>query len=105
MAEAETTVGGAIDRAFVEEFAQRWHEAWNSQDVAKVLACMETDIVYDDDAWPTTMRGSSSNIRGVPFPTCASRWSTGLTSIRTRPRWPGTGVALRHIPGGSTRRA
>src|SRR5216683_3787320 len=57
MAEAETTVGGAIDRAFVEEFAHRWHEAWNSQDVAKVLACMETDIVYDDDAWPTTMRG------------------------------------------------
>jgi steroid delta-isomerase-like uncharacterized protein len=53
----QSTVAAGIDRAFLEDFSQRWLDAWNSQDADKVLACMADDIVYDDDAWPTTMRG------------------------------------------------
>ena len=52
-----STAVATIDSAFLEDFGQRWLEAWNSQDAEKVLACMAEDIVYDDDAWPTTMRG------------------------------------------------
>jgi steroid delta-isomerase-like uncharacterized protein len=51
------TFAEPIDRAFVEEFAERWLEAWNSHDAEKVLAMMAEDIVYDDSAWPRTMRG------------------------------------------------
>jgi steroid delta-isomerase-like uncharacterized protein len=53
----EGTVVTGVDRAFVEDFGQRFLDAWNSHDADKVLACMAEDIVYDDDAWPTTMRG------------------------------------------------
>jgi steroid delta-isomerase-like uncharacterized protein len=53
----QSTAVATIDPAFLEDFGQRWLEAWNSQDAEKVLACMAEDIVYDDDAWPTTMRG------------------------------------------------
>ena len=53
----QSTAVAMIDPAFLEDFGQRWLEAWNSQDADKVLACMAQDIVYDDDAWPTTMRG------------------------------------------------
>jgi steroid delta-isomerase-like uncharacterized protein len=47
----------AVDQAFVEEFAVRWGEAWNSHQPDRLLALMAEDIVYDDSAWPTTMRG------------------------------------------------
>jgi steroid delta-isomerase-like uncharacterized protein len=57
VAEAQPTVSAPVDRAFVEEFHQRWLEAWNSHDADKVLACLAEDIVYDDSGWPTTMRG------------------------------------------------
>lgn len=50
-------VAEPVDRVFVEEFAERWLDAWNSQDADKVLALMADDIVYDDSAWPNTMRG------------------------------------------------
>ena len=53
----QSTAVAMVDREFLDDFGQRWLEAWNSQDADKVLACMAQDIVYDDDAWPTTMRG------------------------------------------------
>ena len=53
----QSTVAPPINHAFLEDFAQRWLEAWNTQNADKVLACMAEDIVYNDDAWPTTMRG------------------------------------------------
>jgi steroid delta-isomerase-like uncharacterized protein len=62
-AEAQTTVGGPVDRAFVEEFTQRWLEAWNSHDDEKVLACLAEDTVIDDSGWPRTMRGYA-DVRG-----------------------------------------
>lgn len=55
----QSTTAAPIDRAFLGDFMPRWLEAWNSQNADKVLACMAEDIVYDDDAWPTTMRGHS----------------------------------------------
>jgi steroid delta-isomerase-like uncharacterized protein len=56
MAQQEATLAEPADQAFVDDFAQRWLEAWNSQDAEKVLGLMADDIVYDDSAWPDTMR-------------------------------------------------
>jgi steroid delta-isomerase-like uncharacterized protein len=47
----------AVDEAFVRDFLERQFEAWHAHDPEKVLALMNDDIVYDDSAWPTTMRG------------------------------------------------
>jgi steroid delta-isomerase-like uncharacterized protein len=57
MAQKEATLAEPVDQAFVDDFAERWLEAWNSQDAEKVLGLMADDIVYDDSAWPDTMRG------------------------------------------------
>jgi steroid delta-isomerase-like uncharacterized protein len=57
MAVEQATATGAVDLAFVEDFAERWAQAWNSHDPEKLLALMTEDIVYDDSSWPTTMRG------------------------------------------------
>lgn len=46
-----------VDESFTQDFASRWAEAWNSHDPDQLLALMTEDIVYDDSAWPTTMRG------------------------------------------------
>jgi steroid delta-isomerase-like uncharacterized protein len=54
----ETQVQQAgVDREFVDDFVSRWIEAWNSHEPERVLDLMTEDIVYDDSAWPTTMRG------------------------------------------------
>jgi steroid delta-isomerase-like uncharacterized protein len=47
----------AVDRGFVAEFVQRWEAAWNSHEPDRLLELMTEDIVYDDSAWPRTMRG------------------------------------------------
>ncbi len=47
----------AIDAAWVRDFADQWLAAWNSHEPERLLALMTDDIVYDDTAWPTTMRG------------------------------------------------
>ena len=57
MAQTETTQRQELDQAWVEEFLQRWEAAWNSHEPDRVLELMTEDIVYDDSAWPTTMRG------------------------------------------------
>jgi steroid delta-isomerase-like uncharacterized protein len=49
--------GREIDQAWVEDFAKRWVAAWNSHQPERLLELMTEDIVYDDSAWPTTMRG------------------------------------------------
>jgi steroid delta-isomerase-like uncharacterized protein len=46
-----------IDLDFLTGFAQRWDPAWNSHQPDRVLELMTEDIVYDDSAWPRTMRG------------------------------------------------
>ncbi len=57
MAQTETTQRQDIDQAWVEEFVKRWEAAWNSHEPDRLLELMTDDIVYDDSAWPTTMRG------------------------------------------------
>jgi steroid delta-isomerase-like uncharacterized protein len=56
---AETSVQptAGIDLDFLAGFVDRWEAAWNSHQPDRVLELMTEDVVYDDDAWPTTMRG------------------------------------------------
>jgi steroid delta-isomerase-like uncharacterized protein len=53
----EATQAQQIDLTWVEEFGARWLDAWNSHEPDRLLDLMTEDIVYDDSAWPRTMRG------------------------------------------------
>src|ERR671933_2889028 len=57
MAETGATQAEELDHAWVEGFAKRWEAAWNSHEQTRLLELMTDDIVYDDSASPTTMRG------------------------------------------------
>jgi steroid delta-isomerase-like uncharacterized protein len=57
MTQHDLAIEQAIDPAWLAGFAQSWLEAWNSHEPDTLLALMTDDIVYDDSAWPTTMRG------------------------------------------------
>jgi steroid delta-isomerase-like uncharacterized protein len=48
---------------FLAGFIERWEAAWNSHQADRVLELMTEDIVYDDSAWPRTMRGHG-DVRG-----------------------------------------
>src|SRR5205823_13695035 len=54
---AEITATEAIAVQRVDDFVTRWLDAWNSRQPERVLELMADDIVYDDSAWPRTMRG------------------------------------------------
>jgi steroid delta-isomerase-like uncharacterized protein len=54
---AQATEAQTVDTAWLEEFLGRWAAAWNSHEQERVLELMTDDIVYDDSAWPQTMRG------------------------------------------------
>jgi steroid delta-isomerase-like uncharacterized protein len=56
MAEVAQDQGG-VDQAFVDDFVPRWADAWKSHQPERLLELMTEDIVYDDSAWPATMRG------------------------------------------------
>ncbi|NKY76839.1 SnoaL-like domain-containing protein [Rhodococcus opacus] len=55
----EQTSAQKLDPAWVDEFAELWGNAWNAHDPAQVLELLTDDIVYDDSAWPKTMRGKA----------------------------------------------
>jgi len=57
MTQHDVATAEKLDPAWVEEFIPQWAAAWNSHDPDQLLALMTDDIVYDDSAWPTTMRG------------------------------------------------
>lgn len=57
MAETSAPSNAGIDMDFLAGFIQRWEAAWNSHQADRVLELMTEDIVYDDSAWPSTMRG------------------------------------------------
>jgi steroid delta-isomerase-like uncharacterized protein len=57
MAETATTQAQELDQGWLEDFTRRWEAAWNAHDPAQLLELMTEDIVYDDSASPTTMRG------------------------------------------------
>ena len=46
-----------LDHRWLGDFVHRWEEAWNSHEHERLLGLMTEDIVYDDSAWPTQMRG------------------------------------------------
>jgi steroid delta-isomerase-like uncharacterized protein len=56
MEQAQATSHG-VELEWVEDFAQRWADAWNSHDPEQLLDLMTEDIVYEDSASPETMRG------------------------------------------------
>jgi steroid delta-isomerase-like uncharacterized protein len=57
---AQATEAQTVDTAWLEEFIPRWAAAWNSHQPERVLELMTDDIVYDDSAWPETMRGKAA---------------------------------------------
>ena len=46
-----------LSTGFLTDFVQRWGAAWNGHAPDQLLSLMSEDIVYDDSAWPVTMRG------------------------------------------------
>jgi steroid delta-isomerase-like uncharacterized protein len=56
MATETTATSGAIDLGWLADFADRYLDAWNSHEPDRLLELMCEDIVYDDSAWPETMR-------------------------------------------------
>jgi steroid delta-isomerase-like uncharacterized protein len=57
MSEQAVVTSEVPDQVWVRGFAERWVQAWNSHEPERLLALMTDDIVYDDSAWPKTMRG------------------------------------------------
>ena len=52
-----------MNEAFLNDFAHRWLEAWNSHDTAQVLALLHDDIEWDDRIfWPEVIHG----VGGMP---------------------------------------
>jgi steroid delta-isomerase-like uncharacterized protein len=73
LAETSAPQTTGVEMDFLAGFAERWEAAWNSHQPERVLELMTEDIVYDDSAWPTTMRGHGevrefleSVWRGIP---------------------------------------
>jgi steroid delta-isomerase-like uncharacterized protein len=95
------TEGQDLDQAWVGEFAQRWGAAWNSHEPARLLELMTEDIVYDDSAWPTTMRGHN-DVRTFldsvwrAFPDLEFEWVDGPYIL------PGQPKAAFYWKGGAT---
>jgi steroid delta-isomerase-like uncharacterized protein len=52
-----TASAAALDPQWLDDFLERWEAAWDSHEPDRVLELMTDDIVYDDTAWPRTMRG------------------------------------------------
>jgi steroid delta-isomerase-like uncharacterized protein len=48
---------GATAAPRLGRLAAAYLDAWNSHNADELLACMTPDVVYDDSAWPVTMRG------------------------------------------------
>jgi steroid delta-isomerase-like uncharacterized protein len=56
------TATGRIDEQWLADFAERYLQAWNGHEPQALLDLMTEDIVYDDAAWPRTMR-SHADVR------------------------------------------
>jgi len=91
MAETTQEVAPDLDRAWVEEFGQRWLEAWNSHQPDRLLALMTEDIVYDDSGSPMTMRGHDQvraflNLAWTAFPDMRFRETEGPYIVPGEPK-------------------
>jgi len=53
-----------IDHEFLEEFASRWLDAWNSHDTDQVLSLLSPDVTWDERTfWPEVIHGHDA-VRG-----------------------------------------
>jgi hypothetical protein len=96
--------------AFIEDFGPRWADAWNSHDPDRVLDLMTEDVVYDDSAWPSTMRGHSEvrqflDYTWRAFPDLRFELVTGRSCTRTGPRRLTTGTVPARTAGWRIHRA
>jgi steroid delta-isomerase-like uncharacterized protein len=90
-----------LDPAWVEDFARRWLEAWNSHEPDRLLELMTEDIVYDDSGSPTTMHGHG-DVRAfvdsawTAFPDMRFEETEGPYIVPGQPKaafqWRGTGT-------------
>ena len=55
--EATAKSEGRLDRGFVEDWAQRYLEAWNAHDADGVASLCTEDIVWNDPGLPSPARG------------------------------------------------
>jgi steroid delta-isomerase-like uncharacterized protein len=61
----EATTQGGLDRAFVEDWAARYSEAWNSGDGAAVAALCTEDVSWFDPGLPEIVHGRDAVRRFV----------------------------------------
>ncbi|MET7392037.1 nuclear transport factor 2 family protein [Dactylosporangium sp. NPDC005572] len=48
----------AVDAAFLRDFADRWHAAWNSRETDAVLGLLHPDVLWDERIfWPHPING------------------------------------------------
>ena len=57
MATTTAAPQAGVDLEWLGSYANDYLAAWNSHDAGRLLALMTDDILYDDTAWPTQMRG------------------------------------------------
>jgi len=57
MSEPTTAAPDTLDPAFVSDFAERWHAAWNSKDAARVAALCTEDVEIVDPSQPGPVHG------------------------------------------------
>jgi steroid delta-isomerase-like uncharacterized protein len=98
---AQTAQTHDLDPAWVGDFLERWAAAWNSHEPERLLELMTEDIVYDDSAWPATMRGHA-DVRVFldhawrAFPDLRFEMTQGPFIVPGQPRaafhWTGTGT-------------
>jgi steroid delta-isomerase-like uncharacterized protein len=57
MAQQQAAAAEGVDRAWIDDFIERWEAAWDTHDPARVVELMTDDVVYNDSGWPKEMRG------------------------------------------------
>jgi steroid delta-isomerase-like uncharacterized protein len=57
VSQGRTGADGAPSVEWLQEFAGRWFDAWNSHQVDRLLELLTEDVEIHDDSWPKTMHG------------------------------------------------
>jgi steroid delta-isomerase-like uncharacterized protein len=101
MTQTGATQRQELDETWVADFLKRWAAAWNSHEPDRLLELMTDDIVYDDSAWPTTMRGHGDvriflDHAWEAFPDLQFEMTDGPYTVSGQPRaafyWKGRGT-------------
>lgn len=70
-----------INRAFAEEFARQWVEAWNNHDLEKILSHYTDDFVMSSPYIAQIAGEPSGTLRGKPA--IREYWSAALKRMPT----------------------